>query len=61
MDIAKQLAQQPQVHRTFRAAFDTHPAARKLAAIVRAYDQALLDPQTKMPTTLHLAIESARA
>ena len=45
----------------YRAAMSNHPAQRKIDAILRAYDQALLDPQTKMPTTLHLAIESARA
>ena len=47
----------------FRREFveDTRLQARDaLAAIVAAYDAALADPQAKMPTTLHAAIENAR-
>ncbi len=32
----------------------------KLAAIIRAYDRALLDPAARIPTYLHAAIEGAR-
>ena len=47
----------------FRREFvgDTRLEARDaLAAVVVAYDAALADPQAKMPTTLHAAIENAR-
>ena len=43
-----------------RAAYDTHPAARKLESILRAYDLACRDPQAKIPTALMCAIECAK-
>lgn len=32
----------------------------KIDAMLREYDKALADPQTKMPTTLHALIEALR-
>ena len=61
MNILKEIASQPQVHPTFRAAFDTHPAARKLEAILRAYEFSRNDPNAKIPTVLMCALENARA
>lgn len=42
---------------TVAAAFKAQDAAR---AVVAAYDRALNDPQAKIPTALHMAIEAAR-
>lgn len=33
---------------------------RKMRPVVQAYDRALLDPQTKIPTYLHAALEAMR-
>ena len=45
----------------YRAALSTHPAQRKLYAILRIYDRVKLDPAFKIPTQLELIIEAARA
>ena len=43
-----------------RSAYDTHPAARKLESILRAYELACRDPQAKIPTALMMTIEAAK-
>jgi hypothetical protein len=61
IDILKEISKQPHVHPTFRAAYDTHPDARKLAAIVRAYEAHKDDPNARIPTALMCLLEAARA
>ena len=45
----------------YRAALSTHPAQRKLDAILRCYDECKDDERTRIPTRLMLLIEAARA
>ena len=63
MDNIKPIPSYASMGGKFRREFveDTRLEARDaLEAVVVAYDAALADPQAKMPTTLHAAIENAR-
>ena len=42
------------------AYLETMRLENKVDAMLREYDKALADPQTKMPTALHLLIEALR-
>lgn len=45
---------------TYRAGMDNAPSTQALRAVVSAYDKALQDEESKLPTYLHLALEMAR-
>ena len=42
------------------AYLETMKLENKIDAMLREYDKALADPQTKIPTALHLMIEALR-
>ena len=44
----------------YRAALSTHPAQRRLDAILNAYERTKNDPQQTLSTVLMCAIEAAR-